>query len=65
MPSTAIKSVVYHPAEHQLDIEFVTGRLYRYADVPATVAEALRTAQSKGSFFNHFIRDRFRYHRLN
>lgn len=65
MPSTAIRSVVYHPAEHNLDIEFVTGRLYRYTDVPATVAEAMRNAQSKGGFFNRFIRDRFRYRRLN
>lgn len=65
MPSTAIRSVVYHPAEHSLDIEFVTGRLYRYADVPARVAEGMRTARSKGGYFNRCIRDHFRYRRLN
>ncbi|HKX22807.1 MAG TPA: KTSC domain-containing protein [Rhizorhapis sp.] len=65
MPSTAIRSMVYHPEERSLDIEFVTGRLYRYADVPPPVAEAMRRARSKGGFFNRCIRDRFRFRRLN
>ena len=60
MPSTVIRSFHYHPALRALDVEFVSGRRYRYADVPEDVAEAFRSAFSKGRFFNTRIRDRFR-----
>ena len=59
MPSTVIRSFDYHPGNHALDIEFVTGRRYRYLNVPAAVADALRSAFSKGRFFNARIRDHY------
>jgi len=57
MPSTVIRRFDYHPARLALDVEFVSGRRYRYAGVPAEVAEAFRSAFSKGRFFNAHIRD--------
>lgn len=39
MPSTAIRRYVYRPDAGALDIEFITGRVYRYFAVPPTVAE--------------------------
>jgi lysyl-tRNA synthetase class 2 len=60
MPSTVIRSFAYHPALAALDVEFVSGRRYRYADVPEEVAAAFRAAFSKGRFFNARIRDRYR-----
>ena len=59
MPSTVIRSFDYHPTLEALDIEFVSGRRYRYADVAVDVAEAFRAAFSKGRFFNARIRDRY------
>ena len=59
MPSTVIRRFDYLPALRALDVEFVSGRRYRYADVPAEVAEAFRGAFSKGRFFNTRIRDNF------
>ncbi len=59
MPSTVIRRFDYHPASAALDVEFVSGRLYRYNRVPAEVAEAFRSAFSKGRFFNARIRDRY------
>ena len=59
MPSTVIRRFDYHPAAQALDVEFVSGRRYRYAEVPAEVAEAFRAAFSKGRFFNSHIRDDF------
>ena len=59
MPSTVIRSFDYRPALMALDVEFVSGRRYRYAGVPAEVAEAFRAAFSKGRFFNARIRDRY------
>jgi hypothetical protein len=59
MPSTVIRRFAYDPASRALDVWFVTGRRYRYQEVPAPVAEAFAGAFSKGRFFNARIRDRF------
>lgn len=63
MPSTAIRDFHYDAAEHRLDIQFVSGKRYSYFDVPETLAADMRKASSKGSFFNHHIRDRYRFTR--
>lgn len=59
MPSTVIRRFDYHPGCRALDVEFVSGRRYRYAGVPEEVAEAFRSAFSKGRFFNARIRDHY------
>jgi len=59
MPSSVIRRFEYQPGTEALDIEFVSGRRYRYAGVPAQVAEAFRAAFSKGRFFNARIRDAY------
>lgn len=64
MPSTAIRAAFYDPQARALDLTFVTGRRYRYFAVPDAVAEGFRAARSKGAFFNHRIRDRFRFEEL-
>jgi hypothetical protein len=61
MPSSVIRSFTYDPAARRLDIEFVSGRHYRYLDVPARIAAALHRAASRGGFFNRRIRDRYRF----
>jgi hypothetical protein len=59
MPSSVIRTFDYDLASRVLDVEFVSGRRYRYAGVPGEVAEAFRRAFSKGQFFNSHIRDHF------
>ena len=59
MPSTVIRRFDYHPDSRALDVEFVTGRRYRYQEVPAEVAEAFKGAFAKGRFFNARIRDHY------
>jgi len=59
MPSTVIRRFEHDPRAGALDIEFVSGRRYRYAGVPAEVAAAFRDAFSKGRFFNARIRDAY------
>lgn len=55
--SSAITSVGY---QHEtLEIEFVSGDVYRYLDVPKSVFLELMRAPSKGTFFNERIRDSF------
>ena len=59
MPSTVIRAFDYDPAERRLDVKFVSGRRYRYFEVPLETYEQMRRSFSKGEFFNANIRDRF------
>jgi len=61
MPSTVIRRFVYDQTDHQLWVEFTSGRRYVYEDVPEEIATTFRTAFSKGVYFNTRIRDRFRH----
>src|SRR5690554_79667 len=47
-----------------LDIEFGSGGVYRYSDVPESTFNGLLSASSKGGYFNEYIRDRFSYEKL-
>ena len=59
MPSTVIRRVAYLPGKRALDVEFVSGRRYRYYGVPEGLAGRFGAAFSKGRFFNARIRDAF------
>jgi len=61
MPSTAIRTLFYDPAKRELWVTFVSGRRYVYAEVPPDVFDAFKTASSRAAFFNHEIRDRYRF----
>ena len=64
MPSAVIKSFDYRPDNRELEVLFVTGRRYIYADVPPEAAGAFRAAFAKGVHFNRHIRDRFAHREL-
>jgi hypothetical protein len=59
--STTLRTVAYDEAREVLQLEFCNRAIYRYFDVPAAVHQALLDAESKGGYFNHFIRRDFRY----
>lgn len=59
MPSSVLQSCAYDRDHSRLTITFVSGRIYEYYLVPPSVAFALQRAQSKGSYFNKFIRGRY------
>jgi hypothetical protein len=64
MPSAVIRRFAFRPFEAALDVEFTTGRVYRYFAVPEPIARGLAQSRSKGVYFNKAIRDRFGYERL-
>lgn len=64
MPSTVIRRFDYRPETRELEVLFVTGRCYVYADVPPEEAQRFREAFSKGRYFNARIRDNYRYREL-
>lgn len=49
----------YVQATGQLVIQFKSGKLYRYDEVPENVVKAFETAPSKGKFFGANIRDQY------
>ena len=59
MPSKVIRSFAYDAPTQQLTIWFQSGRCYRYLNVPERTYLSMRSAFSKGVFFNRHIRDRY------
>jgi lysyl-tRNA synthetase class 2 len=57
--STAIKRIYYDATARQLWVTFAGGNTYKYYDVPRGVYESFIQAESKGVFFNGYIRDRY------
>ena len=55
--SRALRAVGYDPHQRVLEIEFVSGAVYRYFDVPDALHAGLMTAASHGEFFTGHIRD--------
>jgi hypothetical protein len=62
--STTLATVAYDHRTEILRLEFRNGAVYSYTGVPALIHRALLTAPSKGAYFNHNIRGRFRYQKL-
>jgi hypothetical protein len=56
--SSAIRAVGYDG--NTLTIMFVSGRIYDHPRVPASVYESLMRASSKGEYYNHHIRGKYR-----
>jgi hypothetical protein len=57
--SSVLASVLYLHKPRLLEIEFHSGLLYQYFDVPQRSYMELLAAESKGAYFNANIRNRF------
>jgi hypothetical protein len=54
-----LASILYLPELRLLEIEFRSGRVHQYFDVPEPNYNGLLAAKSKGKYFNLKIRNRF------
>lgn len=61
MPSTAIRRMNYNALEKVLQVEFTSGAVYDYFDVPQRMYEDFISAPSRGRFFAYHFRDKFAY----
>jgi hypothetical protein len=59
--STTMRSVGYESKSKILEIEFQSGEVYQYLDVPEMVQKRLLRAKSKGQYFNGEIRDDYAF----
>ena len=62
--STSIAALGYNADAEALEVEFVTGRVYRYRGVDEETYAAFISASSKGTFFNEHIKDAYPFERL-
>ena len=57
--SSAIRDVTYDRQRETLVLSFRDSSIHQYATVPLHVYEALLRADSKGAYFNLYIRNHF------
>jgi hypothetical protein len=57
--------VGYEDTVNNLEIEFHSGLVYQYKNVPSHVFANLLSAQSTGTFFTDKIKNRYRSKRLD
>ena len=63
--SSLLRSVGYDMHSSILEVELAeSGWIYEYYDVPFSVFEELMAAESKGSYFNEFIKDIYAAQRM-
>jgi len=62
--STNIRSIGYDQTSSTLEVEFTSGDIYQYFNVPESLFTGLMMAASKGSFLNDHIRYSYRYQRV-
>jgi KTSC domain len=57
--SRALAAVGYSKRLHALEVEFVSGAIYRYNNVPPKVYYDLLSATSKAQFYDAHVRGHF------
>ncbi|HEX7844751.1 MAG TPA: KTSC domain-containing protein [Chitinophagaceae bacterium] len=64
MPSSVISSIIYRASSATLRIVYVSGMVYDYKKVPEKVYNAMKTALSKGSFLNKYIKGKYEFEKI-
>ncbi len=62
--SSNIASIGYDAETETLDVEFLSGAIYQYYNVPQNMYEQLMQAGSKGRFLNTYIKNAYPYSRV-
>lgn len=59
--SSNIQSIGYDPQSAVLEVEFTSGDIYQYFDIPEYLYQQFLQASSHGQFLNDNIRYNYRY----
>jgi len=62
--SSNIRSIGYDPQSSILEVEFTSGDIYQYFDVPEHLYHELMSAPSMGQFLNDYIKYSYRYQKV-
>jgi len=56
--SSNLRSIGYDISTQTLEIEFNSGGIYQYSQVPESIYNELMNAPSHGRYFNHYIKNK-------
>lgn len=59
--SSNIEKIGYNEEDKILYVKYKLGKIYAYANVPKDLYESLNKAESKGSYMNSNIKNKFKY----
>lgn len=62
--STNIRSIGYDSQSAALEVEFTSGDVYQYFNVPENLYRQFLNASSHGTFLNEHIRYNYRYRKV-
>lgn len=62
--STSLKAAAYQNRSGRLELEFCSGAVYHYFGVSESIYQQLLQAESKGRYFNQYIRNRFAFAKI-
>lgn len=65
MPSTVIANLQYDPLQLLLRVQFVSGAIYEYLQVPETVYNAMKQYREKGIFLNKEIKGKYQFRKIS
>jgi hypothetical protein len=57
--SSNLSSIGYEATSQTLEIQFHSGHVYQYSEVPVTIYNELMSASSHGKYFDRFIKHAF------
>jgi hypothetical protein len=57
--STDIAQIGYEADSQILEVEFLSGGVYQYSNVPPNVFDEFMAASSKGRYFNAYVKERY------
>ena len=62
--SSNIAAIGYDPTTETLEVEFLSGSIYQYYNVPENMYDELMKEGSKGRFLNLYIKNAYPYSRV-
>lgn len=63
--SSNLKSIGYNEDKKILEVEFNSGGVYQYNNVPKNIFEELMTASSHGKYFNQMIKEIYSWNKIH
>jgi len=64
MPSSVVALAQYFDSTHVLRVIFVSGKIYDYKNVPTGIYQAMKSAASKGKYFNKHIKGNYEFEKI-
>lgn len=64
MPSSVVAAMYYDRELLILKVVYTSGSIYHYLGVPHGEYDAMKTAFSKGTYLNRFIKNKYRFEKV-